>query len=278
MVFCRDYEVHLRVFEPVAAHAEYAAAAVEANHDRVAALVSNDADERLLSMPADPVPQSLRSAPVFLTGAEAGDGIDRVCPVQADIRGWEAIGPLVDGLSKTALETVLPKASRRAAAAAHAAWLQSEPDMRIFTKTARWCVPPEWWLAFGSDEDLRIEDLGQPDAGDCSGPARVRIRVPIMTASARADWARDVIAENSSHAGLIDRTQELAAWLDSFDFNSILELDLGGLAGVMEEAQMRSHVDDWLTAHEAGDRAAAVDAYVRYSHLHDRCLLLARSN
>jgi len=82
---------------------------------------------------------------------EAG-GTVHVCPVQARLRCWMALGQFREGLPETLLHAFVPPASLERADADHASWGRSASPMppRIL---------PATWV--GADPPVRAEEAGQ---------------------------------------------------------------------------------------------------------------------
>jgi hypothetical protein len=76
----------------------------------------------------------------------------------------------------------------------------------------------------------------------------VIIRTDILAASARMEWAAETVADNSKVVDMVEQTSALAEWIDTFDMNSILELDLGGMSDVLWPSDAPELVDSWVTA------------------------------
>src|SRR5699024_7825280 len=169
-------------------------------------------------------------------GVSEADGADRFCPAPEDIRGWEALESLTEHTSKATLDIIAPKSARRRAASRRAEWLQDAKDTRIFTRVSAWDVPPSWWLFFSLSEDQIITD--ETEAG-----LRVLIRTDILAASARMEWAAETISDTSKVVDMVEQTSDLVEWIDSFDMNSILELDLGGMSDVLWPTEAPELVD-----------------------------------
>lgn len=274
MAYERDFEIRLRVFEPCVVHPELADFPVSDNRDAIAGLIAADADIRLISIPPDPVADSYRGTPIFMPAADAGDEFDRVCPVQDDIRSWHALEALAENSTRGELDLIVPKAARRRAAAHRVEWMQDDPDTRVFTRTSAWDVSPVWWLALDPQRDQVISD----DIGDGDEGFRIRIRTPILTASSRVDWALEVIKEKSKLVSVVESTEMFSEWLDGFDMNSILELDLGGMSEVLWPDTGAELVADWVDSLDADDREGAGAAFTRYTRMWEMVGLYARSS
>ena len=269
MSYSREYLVSLRIFEPTVVHSELQDRQVEDNRARIEAQVAADADQRLISLPPNPVAESFRNTPIFLPASQTPDGVDRFSPTQEDIRGWEALESLTEHTSKATLDIIAPKSARRRAAGHRAEWLQDTKDTRIFTRVSAWDVPPAWWLFFSLGEDQVITE-------DTEAGMRVLIRTDILAASARMEWAAETIAEKSKVVDMVEQTGVLAQWIDSFDMNSILELDLGGMSEVLWPNEGPELVDSWVTALSNDDIESATAAFQKYAAAWEQLNLYAR--
>lgn len=272
MAYQRSFAIELRIFEPLVVHPELSDYPVSDNRDAILGLVGADADARLISMPPDPVADAYRGTPIFMPAADSGDAFDRVCPVQDDIRSWHALEALVDTSPRAELDMYVPKAARRRAAAHRTEWMQDDPDARVHTRTSAWDVSPVWWLALDPAKDQVISD-------DTPGETyRIRIRTPILTASSRVDWALDVIRAKSRLTSVVESAEMFSEWLDSFDMNSIVELDLGGMSSVIWPDNGAELVADWVDCLDVDDEAGARSAFGRYTQLWEMFGLYARSS
>lgn len=272
MSFTRPYELFLRVFEPLAAHPRWQGGATDANRDRIESALRKDADDRLIVLPPAPMPPATPSMRMLLPASQTADGIDRVWPVQQDVLSWGAIRELEESVPTSLLDPLVPRSVRREASMERMDWLRRENGDLMYAQVSSWQVPFQWWLAFDETVDQVIEE----EADD--GSVRIRVRAEIMSASARADWARDVLAESTPAGGPAAVAAEFAEWLDSFDFNSILELDLGGMSAFHWESDMRHRLEESLDALADSDVDRATEAFAAYMHTLDSERLLARVN
>ena len=272
MSFTRPYELFLRVFEPLAAHPRWQGGGTDENRDRIESALRQDADQRLLVLPPAPMPPATPSMRMLLPASQTSDGIDRVWPVQQDVLSWSAIRDLEESVPTSLLDPLVPRSVRREASMERMDWLRREDGDLMYTQVACWQVPFQWWLAFDETVDQVIEEE-QDD-----GSVRIRVRAEIMSASARADWARDVLAATTPSDGPAAVAAEFAEWLDSFDFNSILELDLGGMSAFHWESDMRHRLEDSLDALADSDVDRATEAFAAYMRTIDAERLVARVN
>lgn len=271
MAYQRDYLISLRVFEPVELHGKPKRISLT-RRSEVERMVGADADARLISLPPNPVATRFRDTPLLLPGTEVGDGRDRVCPVQDDIRSWYALDALVETTSRAGLDEVVPKPARRKAHARRVAWMNTDPDDRIYTKTSAWEVSPIWWVALDPETDT-IVDEARP-----AGGRRVMIRADLLTASARAEWALDIMKKKSNLRAVVESAEAFLDWLDSFEMSSILELDLGGMSDVLWPDTGAQLVTDWLDALDSDDQESAGLAFEAYTDKWERTSLYARSS
>lgn len=245
MPYLRNYQTFLRVFEPLSVHPELESQTIEDNREEVLERLGADADRRLISLPIDPVPRAGRSDYMFLPGEAVGDGVDRVCPAQEDVRGWHTLEVLLENLNSRAIDLVVPKPARRRASRERALWLQQDPDVRVFTRTATWEVPAEWLVAVVAEEDDVV-------IGDT-----VVVRTPILTAAARAEWAADILDREAPNNAITISMRELSDWLDQFDLGSIVELDYAGLTPLVWPDDSSTLVHGWVEAVDDKDEARA---------------------
>jgi hypothetical protein len=87
-----------------------------------------------------------------------------------------------------------------------------------------------------------------------------------------------VLAESMPPSGPAAIVREFAEWLDSFDFNSIVELDLGGMSAMHWDSDMRRLLDECVTALADDDADRAQEAFVTYMREADAQQLIAHSN
>lgn len=271
MPYERNYLIELRIFEPLVVHPDLEDYPLSDNRAMILGLVDADANTRLISFPPDPVADSYRGTPIIMTGEDAGDGIARVCPVQDDIRSWHALDALTESTSKSELDALVPKSARRRAAAHQVEWQQGEPDTRVFTRTSAWDVSPVWWLAIDPENDLVITEEDEHGT-------HVRMRTPILTAAARVEWALGVIREKSRLVAVVSAAESFSGWLDTFDLNSIVELDLGGMSDVIYPETGASLVSDWVDSLDVDDHEGAVAAFNSYTRMWETLGLYSRGS
>lgn len=214
----------------------------------------------------------------MLTGRSSGRGEEalvrrigariHVCPLQLELRAAVALAEFRRQVPESLLEAFLPDRAARNRLDRLAMSGQTP-----HTRDAAWLVPLAWFVAFEPDE-RRVLD---PPEG--RGP-----RVVHLTTAAQAA-ERLVRAITVVEAGLEDGEEvllslaEVATWVDGFDPRSVIELDYGGVAALLEPAALvtdRTCADLWEAIEhlEAGDLLGAAAAYgvarSRWTGLHQR--------
>ena len=99
-----------------------------------------------------------------------------------------------------------------------------------------------------------------------------------MAASARVDWALAVIREKSRLRAVVESAAQFGTWLETFDPNAVLELDLGGMTGVLDPVQAQDYVDSWVDALDSDDYDSAVAAFNLYTEAWEKLGLFSRSS
>jgi hypothetical protein len=77
---------------------------------------------------------------------------------------------------------------------------------------------------------------------------------------------------------MVEQTSDLVEWIDSFDMNSILELDLGGMSDVLWPTEAPELVDSWVTALSNDDTESARAAFQKYAAGWEQLNLYARGS
>jgi hypothetical protein len=251
------YCAYLRVYEPLAAfdaeeraqwqsyagRAEPRAQRLSAEHRTALAGV--------ISMPPRPVPSDEPREAFVL---EAG-GTVHVCPVQARLRSWTALGEFRDGLPDTLLHAFVPPASLERAEADHANWSRATAAAPLRILTASWSVPIHWFIAFSpEDREVRLDT------------AEVVLRARMSAARRRVGRALRTLRRSVGEITYVEDLEDVGRWLEDFHPRSWLELDYGGLARILGPEGLAGdrsveEVRSALNALAAGDEATATAAY-----------------
>ena len=247
------YAAYLRVYEPLAAFTEparsqwaaYAHEVLDGRHARAeaVALEHTAALARLVARPPLPAPVHESGHALVLVD----DGDVRICPSEVRLRSWWAVEDLPMGLPTSVADCVLPPVVRAQAAADLARWRTDRGDgtgTRPHTLTARWHVPPRWYVLVHQDE--RRFDL--------ASPRTALFRTPMVEARRRCARAVQVLRRASECPLTLDGTADLGRWLEGFHPRSVVELDYGGLADLMSAEALR----DDRSAAEVAQAVAAL--------------------
>jgi hypothetical protein len=221
------YAAYLRVYEPLAAFPEgeregWAAYATQAaaRPDRLV-VEHQRALAGVISVPPRPVPaEEPRDAFVLVV-----DGLAHVCPVQARLRSWMALGQFRDGLPDSVLHAFVPPASLARADADHARWGSSETGSPLRILTSTWVVPVPWFVPFAPGD--QVDGEVPPDE-----PAVVH-RTRMSAARRRVARALRTLRLNLGELEIADELEELGRWLEEFHARSWVELDYAGLARLL---------------------------------------------
>ncbi|MFI5805763.1 hypothetical protein [Streptomyces sp. NPDC051561] len=255
------YVSSLRVYEPLAAFPE-----PERTHWA-----------RYARRPEHPTPQDelrasladlLPTPPVVVPVHESGDAyvaeVDEVlvvCPWRTRLRGWLALEELEREYPAALLDAVLPPLLRRQAGADHERWRERNPDARPWIRTSVWHVPVRWFVLFGDEEREYVK-------GSADATAVLRYRTPMVQARRRVARGLRTLREHMDEGPLVTGLMDVGRWLEEFHPRSLVELDYGGLAHVLDERELaadRSAADvaEGIGALRAGDPDAAAEAYGR---------------
>ena len=258
------YAAYLRVYEPLVAFpepdralwTEYAVAADPANaatRDTRLVAEHRSALVGVLSIPPRPVPtDEVREAFVL-----AVDDTVHVCPVQARLRSWVALGQFRDGLPDALLHAFVPPASLARADADHERWGRDEVGSALRILTATWSVPVQWFVPFAPGD--RVVDVS------AEHPTVVH-RSRMSAARRRVARALRTLRISLGDLDVVDELEELGRWLEEFHSRSWVELDYAGLArllgsdGVTEDSSV-ADVAAAVAALAAGDDPAAAELY-----------------
>jgi hypothetical protein len=119
------------------------------------------------------------------------------------------------------------------------------PQARSHILTSSWHVPLRWFAAF-LPEEREIRELGH-------GSTEVRYRTHMTEARQRLERAAEVLDDAGFDGAVVSLLEDLGAWLDAFDDDSMLELDYGTVAGMFSDGQLA--IDD-----SASEIASSLDA------------------
>lgn len=145
---------------------------------------------------------------------------------------------------------------------------------RLHERTATWMLPLRWFAFFGPEE--RVLSLSHDKRSLC-------YRTQISKALRRGQRARSVLRRSVGEVPMGHAIEETHRWLEEFHPYSILELDYGGLVGLLSDETLMADdssglVAEAITALASGQTRVATTAYDRLSDRWRRVQLLERSN
>ena len=262
------YAAYLRVYEPLAAfdgaerrHWEaYALTGAARGVEDGVALEREAALRALTGVPVRELPQVGPEA--FVTDV---DGIVLVCPWRTRERSLEALEAFRAELPDEVLEAFLPRPLLDECDDALEQLRREQPDLRLHVLTSTWQVPLRWFVLVDSDE--REVHLGEPGSTRVSG-RRLVYRTPMSRARRRTARALDVLRRTLDDGEVTQGVEQLGRWLELFHPRSLVELDYGGLAHLLDDAELTQDesardIAAALQALDDGDPAAAAAAYGR---------------
>lgn len=274
MALPSPYAAYLRVYEPLAAfpepeRADWAGYAARATSRDVRLVAEHQTSlVGIVSVPPRPVPAAEREA--FVLAVE--DDV-HICPVQARLRSWVALGQFRDGLPETLLHAFVPPLSLEQAEADHEQWAGDEAGATLRILTATWSVPVSWFVPFSpSDRVVDVSD-GHPTVVHRTRMSGARRRVARALRTVRTSL-EDVGGDDVDVVAELD---QLGRWLEEFHPRSWVELDYAGLArllglrGVAADTSV-ADVAAALTALAEGNEAGAA---ARYGAVVDRWAAIA---
>jgi hypothetical protein len=256
------YVAHLRVYEPLAAFPgaeqerwrRYAADG-SAPGRHTGALLERAAATRALIALRLPADGELEHAYVA-----AVDGVTVVCPWALRERMAEAAVDATDGVSPVLAEALVPPALRAEAEGVVALRRSAGEEPRTHVQSATWGVPVRWFALFDDDErTLVLRD----------GARSLTYRTEMSRARRRAARALSVLRRSLGEGvGVVVAVEVMARWLEDFHPRSLVELDYGGLVGLLDDDALRedhsaADVAATLAALGAGDGTGAGRAYER---------------
>jgi hypothetical protein len=254
------YVAQLRVYEPLAAFEgaeqerwrRYAAAG-SAPGVGAAARFEREAGAR--AVVGLRLPEAEEVAHAYVA---AVDGVTVVCPWALRERMAEAAVGAARGVSDVLANALVPPSLR--AEAEGVLGRHRAEDLRLHLMTASWGVPVRWFALFEDSERLLLLD---------GGTRSLTYRTEMSKARRRAARALSVLRRSLGEGvGVVEAVEGMARWLEEFHPRSLVELDYGGLVGLLEDDALREDhsagdVAATLAALAAGDGTAAGQSYGR---------------
>lgn len=287
------YMAYLRVYEPLAAfpageRTEWEAWLRQNPEPKTLAEEQSASLRGLVAVPPIAVPENeARTAYVLSDGETA-----LLCPWQARLRSWLALTELRAVHGDGGVRLFWPQGVLDRADSEYERWWAEDPEALPHILTASWQVPIRWLVLFG------LEDAVPGDAAPGEGDEKVaavtlQFRTAMSQARKRCARALRVLKRSLGAGPLVEAVETLGMWLEEFHPLSVVELDYGGLMGllvvqgalgaeervdgVVLDCSVR-YVADGLAALAQGDDTGVTAAYLRYRAKWDAVRVLARAN
>jgi hypothetical protein len=231
----------------------------------------------LVAVPPIAVPEAEERAAYVLRM----DGSPLICPWQSRLRSWLALTELRAVHGDAAVRLFWPQAVLDQADSSYEQWWAEDPEALPHILTCSWQIPIRWLVLFVQTEGVR----GTGDG--------LTFRTPMAEARRRCARALRILKRSLGAGPLVEAVETLGMWLEEFHPSSWVELDYGGLLGllaaqgaigaeercdgVVTDCSVR-YVADGLAALSSGDDDGVTAAYLRYRVKWDAVRLLARAN
>ncbi|HEY8456386.1 MAG TPA: hypothetical protein VIL34_12375 [Actinopolymorphaceae bacterium] len=191
------------------------------------------------------------------------DGEVLVCPDEPALRNRRALTELADQMPEDVLSILVSAGALEGVDLTAFCDDEPDPDAVPHILTARWHVPPVWFVIFG-DEERRVG----------MDPVReLRYRTPMVQARRRIGRAYRLL-----HVARPDWQLEplvaLGRWIEAFHPHAWVELDYGGLVHLMDDQALYDDrsAEDVRTALQAVAEGNDKKAWASYCRLRKRWL------
>jgi hypothetical protein len=259
---------YLRVYEPLRAFDGPSGARVRAalargplaperagSHEREACLRAQLAARLLPGDERNDGAGPAHGCEVLVLGGASGEPL--VCPLDTRERAAAAVLAFLEAEAPLLRASTLPVPEAVARRQAERV-MADLGEGAAHVVSASWTVPLPWFALVDPEErQLRLD-----------GKRRVWWRVPMGRARARAAQAERIVRGGLGDSEPADVLAETGTWLARFDRGSVVELDYGGVAELVDD-EARSNDDtadqvrDALQALREGDKSAAQASYER---------------
>jgi hypothetical protein len=209
---------------------------------------------------------------------EWGDSL-LVCPWNLRLRVAEAALNARDGVPSVLADAFVPPVLAGQAKAIVEDWRSGAKVLehgvpRVHEQIATWGVPLRWFV---------FVDLDEREINLADGRRTLRYRTEISKARRRAHRAVSVLRKSLGDAPITEAVEEGTRWLEEFHPRSIVELDYGGLTGLLPDDDLAQDdspglVAAGLSALSRGDAEAATEAYEKLVGRWRAVQLLERCN
>jgi hypothetical protein len=289
------YMAYLRVYEPLAAfpageRAEWEEWLRRNPEPRTLAEEQSASLRGLVAVPPIAVPEKEARVAYVLPGTEP----PLLCPWQSRLRSWLALTELRAVHGDSGVRLFWPQSVLEHADDEYERWWAEDPEALPHILTASWQVPIRWLVLFGMEDALTGgEGIGDKAEGGQTAVQTLQFRTAMSQARKRCARALRVLKRSLGAGPLVEAVETLGMWLEEFHPLSVVELDYGGLMGllvaqdavgpeervdgVVLDCSVR-YVADGLAALAQGDDTGVTAAYLRYRAKWDAVRALARAN
>ena len=202
-----------------------------------------------------------------------------VCPWNLRLRVAEAALNARDGVPSVLADAFVPPVLAGQAKAIVEDWRSGAKVLergvpRVHEQIATWGVPLRWFV---------FVDLDEREISLTGGRRTLRYRTEISKARRRAHRAVSVLRKALGDAPITEAVEEGTRWLEEFHPRSIVELDYGGLTGLLGDDALTEDdspglVAAGLSALSRGDADSATEAYEKLVSRWRAVQLLERCN
>ena len=276
------YMAYLRIYEPLSAFPAEERSEWQAWLGRVAVPPTLAEEQEgslrgLVAVPPIAVPENEDRVAYVAVVEDA----PLICPWQSRLRCWLALTELRALHGDGAVRLFWPQTVLDQADANYDRWWAEDPEALPHILTSSWQIPIRWLVLFAQTD------------GESGDNHALVFRTAMSQARKRCARALRILKRSIGDGPLVEAVETLGMWLEEFHPSSLVELDYGGLMGLLaaqgalgaDELQNGVPMDcsvryvaDGLAALSSGDDERVTAAYLRYRVKWDAVRLLARAN
>ncbi|MFD0638991.1 hypothetical protein ACFQ9X_52835 [Catenulispora yoronensis] len=171
----------------------------------------------LIAVPPIAVPENEERVAYVMRAGEA----TLLCPWQSRLRSWLALTELRAVHGDGGVRLYWPQAVLDRADSDYDRWWAEDPEALPHILTSSWQIPIRWLVLFGQEDGV---------AGE--GHSLV-FRTAMSSARKRCARGLRVLKRSLGAGPLVEAVETLGMWLEEFHPLSIVELDYGGLMGLL---------------------------------------------
>ncbi|MEY9926860.1 hypothetical protein ABH926_001485 [Catenulispora sp. GP43] len=294
------YMAYLRVYEPLTAfpaaeRAEWESWLRRNPEPKTLAEEQSASLRGLVAVPPIAVPENEPRVAYVLDSGET----PLLCPWQPRLRSWLALTELRAVHGDGGVRLFWPQGVLERADSEYERWWAEDPEALPHILTASWQVPIRWLVLFGMEDAVTGDGGGARAGGEAAEgdeklvAVTLQFRTAMSQARKRCARALRVLKRALGAGPLVEAVETLGMWLEEFHPHSVVELDYGGLMGLLVAqdalgAEERvdgivldcsvRYVADGLAALAQSDDTGVTAAYLRYRAKWDAVRVLARAN